>query len=133
MISSQTPLLALASFTFGSLTRLLSPLVWKLLYVPYVTAFRWVGINISNKLCYFYSGRISDSRMKVQVGYSRKIENRGKYYRKALCKSFSFLRTLGSYSSCVLSSIEKERYFYFMYSVFSVEQIHSFSSFMVPQ
>jgi hypothetical protein len=56
---------------------------------PSVLAFRLLDINTTNNLRSFLSWLPSDSKMNIQAGYSRIVENRGKFNSKALCKLVS--------------------------------------------
>ena len=54
-----------------------------------VTSLRWLGITLYNNLVSFCNKIVSDAKVKLQVGYSKIVANRGKYNHKAYSQIYS--------------------------------------------
>jgi len=78
------------------------PLIFQNFSIPHVDSIRWLGITLTKNLKTLRERAVWDARVKIQIGYSKIVANRGKYNRIALGKLYS---TFSDHSVLYLSGL----------------------------
>ena len=101
-----------------------APLACRGFFIPFVSAFRWLGITVTNSISCLRQCTVRDVQKKIQMGYSKIVANRGKYNRRALGRLYatfcdhSILYLSGLYPLLKKKDVNQIRTFYFRYCKF---------------
>ena len=101
-----------------------APLACRGFSIPFVSAFQWLGITITNSISCLRQCTVRDAQKKIQIGYSKIVANRGKYNRRALDRlhatfcDHSVLYLSGLYPLLKKNDVNQTWTFYFRYCKF---------------